>query len=142
MLEIARGKHIPRERVRFERANAVDLAAVPGAFDAGAAMFWWSHVPRARLPGFLRGLHTRLEPGSIVTFIDNQYVPGNSTPISRQDTEGNTYQQRCLEDGTVFEILKNFPSDEELRALLSPLSPTIVRLRYYWCLTYRTLHHR
>jgi demethylmenaquinone methyltransferase/2-methoxy-6-polyprenyl-1,4-benzoquinol methylase len=37
-----------------------------------------------------------------VVFIDNMFVPGNSTPLSRTDDRGNTYQQRSLDDGRSF----------------------------------------
>ena len=37
-----------------------------------------------------------------MVFIDNRYVEGSSTPISARDDEGDTYQDRTLEDGARF----------------------------------------
>jgi demethylmenaquinone methyltransferase/2-methoxy-6-polyprenyl-1,4-benzoquinol methylase len=137
-LELARAKPIAAQRVRFQQADAYALNSVEGDFDAGAAMFWWSHVPRQRLQEFLRGFHSKLQPGSIVAFIDNQFVEGNSTPIARTDDEGNTFQKRKIENGNTFEVLKNYPSDTELQAVLSDVCfLDIIRLHYYWCAIYR-----
>ena len=138
VLELARAKPILPERMRFQQADAFALDSVDGEFDAGVAVFWWSHVPKQRLQEFLRGFHRKLQPGSRVVFIDNQYVEGNSTPISRRDSDGNTFQQRTLENGGAFEVLKNYPSDTELQTALSDAAAlTITRLEYYWCAAYR-----
>ena len=67
---------------------------------------------------FLNVLHARLEPGALVVFTDNRYVEGSSLPITREDADGNTYQERRLRDGTEYEVLKNFPEEAELRSLL------------------------
>jgi hypothetical protein len=48
--------------------------------------------------------------------LDNLYVPGSSTPISRTDETGDTYQLRALASGETFEVLKNFPTEGLLRA--------------------------
>jgi SAM-dependent methyltransferase len=112
-LAIARAKSMPA-CVRFMRADAYALQDLHGApFDAAFAGFWWSHVPRARLSAWLQTLRGQLEPGATVVFLDNRYVEGNSTPISRRDVDGNTYQQRPLDDGSTHEVLKNFPTREE-----------------------------
>ncbi|MFZ5807532.1 MAG: hypothetical protein ACOY3I_10050 [Verrucomicrobiota bacterium] len=46
--------------------------------------------------------------------MDNQFIEGSSTPISRTDADGNTYQNRTLQNGEQHEILKNFPTEQEL----------------------------
>ena len=56
--------------------------------------------------------------------------------------EGNTYQTRRLEDqSTCYEVLKNFPSEAELRAAIAGLADRIQIqfLPYYWILSYRSL---
>ena len=72
-------------------------------------------------------------------FLDNRYVFGSSTPVSRTDSDGNTYQSRKLADGTEHEVLKNFPTSQELTDLLSPQADQLrVReLQHYWCVDYR-----
>lgn len=122
----------------FCREDAYALPAAPAAFTGGLAAFWWSHVPRARLRGFLAGLHRQFSSQAKVVFINNVYVEGSSTPISREDECGNTYQVRKLDDGSTYEVLKNFPDESELRVAVDGLA-TQVRiefLRYYRILSY------
>ena len=109
-IDIARSKPLPEGRVRFALADAYALHEITGEFDAAFAGFWWSHVPLARLPSWLDALHAKLQPGSRVVFIDNLYVEGSSSAIARTDAQGNTYQQRRLDDGSRHEVLKNFPT--------------------------------
>jgi len=72
-------------------------------------------------------------------FIDNLYVHGSSTPISRTDEQGNTYQRRRLADGSEYEIIKNFPDEAELHRLLNSRTVEVQfeRYTYYWRLSYR-----
>lgn len=138
VLELARMKSIPKEQVTFAQADAYALPELPQPFDACFAGFWWSHIPKARLRSFLLGLHEALTPDAKVMFIDNRYVEGSSTPISRRDDDGNTYQNRVIEDGRAYEVLKNFPAEEELRETLQGLADKvqIEFLPYYWKLIY------
>jgi ubiquinone/menaquinone biosynthesis C-methylase UbiE len=137
-LKIARAKEYPFGKVRFGTADAFQLEAVPGTYTAGLACFWWSHVPRERLRAFLQAWHRRLGPGARVVLLDNRYVEGSSTPLSRRDAAGNTYQQRRLEDGSSHEVLKNFPTSHELREAIRDLARDvrITELPYYWYLSY------
>jgi demethylmenaquinone methyltransferase/2-methoxy-6-polyprenyl-1,4-benzoquinol methylase len=95
-------------------------------------------VPPQRLPGWLATLHDRLEPGARVVMLDNSYVQASSTPLSRRDEAGNTYQTRTLDDGSVHEVLKNFPTREQAFALLGPraVDPEWVAFEHYWILSY------
>jgi SAM-dependent methyltransferase len=140
-LAIARTKTYPKGNVRFQRADAYALPGWPEKFSACYAGFWWSHVPLARLDSFLNGLQTRLEPGARVAFMDNRYVEGSSTAISRKDAQGNTYQRRRLDDGSSHEVLKNFPTAPELRARLGRFGTevTLSGYEYYWLATYRIM---
>lgn len=121
---------------QFTIADAYALPASLGCFDAALAVFWWSHVPRQRIAEFLGSLHARLEHGARVVLMDNRYVEGSSTPISEMDVEGNTYQMRDLTDGAKVRVLKNFPTEAELRASL-PASLELEQFEYYWLAEYR-----
>ena len=120
-------------------ANATELENLEGAFSAGFAGFWWSHVPKRELASFLSVFHLRLEPGAKVVFVDNRYVEGSSTTIAYRDEEGNTYQDRTLENGRCYRIIKNFPAEGELRAVLRGRAESleIASLKYYWCASYQ-----
>jgi demethylmenaquinone methyltransferase/2-methoxy-6-polyprenyl-1,4-benzoquinol methylase len=95
-------------------------------------------VPLSRLAPWLDVLHARLAPGARVVFLDNSYVQTSSTPIARSDAEGNTYQQRTLDDGSSHEVLKNFPSSDEAVSHLGPRArrPQWIAHTHYWILTY------
>ncbi len=138
VLAIARGKPIAPQRVSFRRAEAYSLQSGSQPCTGGLAAFWWSHIAKSRLREFLTSFHRVLAPGARVVFLDNVYVEGSSTPISRTDDAGNTYQLRTLNDGSAHEVLKNFPSEIELREAVRGIA-TNVRvefLRYYWILSY------
>jgi demethylmenaquinone methyltransferase/2-methoxy-6-polyprenyl-1,4-benzoquinol methylase len=149
VLAVARAKPITPGKVTFFQSDAYALPRLPQQFDAALVGFWWSHVPKGRLHQFLLGLHRALEPGATVVVFDNAYVQGSSTPLSRKDSDGNplshrdadgnTYQERVLDDGSAHQIVKNFPTVDELRKTLENAATNveIKFLTYYWILTYR-----
>lgn len=140
VLEVARRKELPGDQVSFREMDAFNLPAPLNGFSAVFAGFWWSHIPRERIAGFLSSLHAAVEPDVRVVFIDNRFQPGSSTPISRTDAEDNTYQMRSLSDGSETEVLKNFPDAEELRTAAEPFSRDIqvTEFEYFWLLSYMT----
>ncbi|MCP4151361.1 MAG: class I SAM-dependent methyltransferase [bacterium] len=145
VLDIARQKNYGDTPVSFLKADAyrlneVDKASdVPGLFSGALAGFWWSHVPKSRLADFLQALHSKLDKGARVIVLDNRYVEGSSTPISRTDAEGNTYQVRNLSDGSTHEVVKNFPSKKEFIEQIAPFSTSceFTELDYFWLAEYR-----
>lgn len=143
-LAVARSKTYRKGNVRFERADAYALPDWKDKFSACYAGFWWSHVLLERLDAFLGHLATRLERGARVAFMDNRYVEGSSTPLSRRDDGGNTYQTRRLADGSSHEVLKNFPSPADLRARLGRRGRDvqITEYEYYWVASYRIMAGR
>jgi len=138
-LRLAREKSFPQGRVQCRIADAYALQSGLGTFNAAFAGFWWSHVARARIGEFLGSLHARLEAGARVLLLDNRYVEGSSTPFCGRDADGNTYQLRRLADGSETRLLKNFPSEAELRGSLSPHAAAFSyqALEYYWLVEYR-----
>jgi SAM-dependent methyltransferase len=139
VLEIARSKDWGGAAVNFIEADSYALPEFESEFSAGFSGFWWSHIPKNKIRSFLDGFHAKLRRGALVTFVDNRYVEGSSTPIFRTDEKGDSFQQRRLGDGSLHEILKNFPSREELLAAVSDLSQEaeVTFMDYYWVLSYR-----
>ena len=134
---------IARARVKagfasFVRGDAYRLPVASGRFEAAFAGFWISHVPHARVREFLGELHRTLKPGAKVVLLDNRYVPGSSTPVSERDAEGDTYQVRRLEDGSTHRVLKNFPSEAELRETVAKEAVEVRfhEWQYFWALEY------
>ena len=139
VLEIAREKPIPPGRVSFFKADAVSLEGAPEGCDAAFAGFWWSHIRKAELAKFTGNLKAKLAPGSLVVILDNSYYEGSSTAVSRRDREGNTYQMRRLASGEEHEVLKNFPTAQELADAIRPIAAEahVETLNYYWLLVAR-----
>ncbi len=135
---------VPAGKVDFVLGDAYALPRHVGPFDAAFAGFWFSHVPKARRREFLLGLAARLEPGAQVVLLDNRYVEGSSTPLSAQDAEGNSYQARLLDDGSTHEVLKNFPTESELRELMAGLGEqaAFTVWEYYWAFEYTAVTRR
>jgi demethylmenaquinone methyltransferase/2-methoxy-6-polyprenyl-1,4-benzoquinol methylase len=97
-------------------------------------------VKKSELRGFISRLDAKLVRGSVVAVLDNRFVEGSSTPISRRDADGNTYQVRKLANGEDYEVVKNFPTEDELRAAVADVAAEahLESLRYYWLLVFRT----
>lgn len=138
VLEIAREKNLPPGKVDFFKADAVALDGIPHGCDAAFAGFWWSHVRKSELALFVKNLSLKLEPGATVAILDNTFTEWSSTPLTRRDAEGNTYQMRTLSNGEPFEVLKNFPTKEELTELVRPVAAEahVEDLTYYWLLVF------
>lgn len=140
VLEVARQKGIPAEKVSFSVGDIYSLA--PGSeCDGLFGGFIWSHISLQRLDAFIDTVNKAVGPGGRIVFMDNNYVAGSSTPIGRTDEDGNTFQTRQLSDGSQHEVLKNFPSETFLRQKHEGLAEDIevIEMEYYWILSYRNL---
>lgn len=138
VLAVARAKEWGCARVEFLAADSYALPDFGRRHSAAFAGFWWSHIPKRNLADFLSGLHAHLAPGAKVIFIDNRYVEGSSTPVARVDESGDSFQQRRLDDGSVHEVLKNFPTEAELLHAVAgcATSPEVILTDYFWALRY------
>jgi hypothetical protein len=79
--------------------------------------------------------HRRLRPGSTVVFGDNK--DRGTDP----DADGNLYQDRVLPSGARYGIIKNWPDEADLRAILRPYARTF-ELQHFerdWFVSYVTL---
>ena len=141
VLELARLKPCPRDNVTFACADIYAREEPGQRFDAGLAAFWWSHVPRQDLGRFVEHFHRRLLTDAVVVLVDNRYVEGSSTPLSRTDEHGNTYQTRTLDDGGCYEVLKNIPDGSEIAHALGERARALeyVELDYFWYASYRVV---
>lgn len=132
-------RRVAAAHVTFELGDAYALPRDRGC-SAAFAGFWFSHVEIERRGEFLAGLNAALIPGARVVLLDNLFVEGSSSPIAGQDGAGNTYQSRRLRDGSSHRVLKNFPSESQLRALAEQglgVAAAYRRWPYYWAFEYR-----
>jgi SAM-dependent methyltransferase len=85
--------------------------------DALFCGFWLSHVPRARLAGFLGIARRWLKPGGTFAFIDSRPDPHSGAvdqPVSAEDEVSS----RRLADGREFRVVKVYWQPAELEAAL------------------------
>ena len=120
-------------------ADAYALPKFACRFEVGMAHLWWSHVERQRRQEFLSHFASRLQPQATLLMIDQTFVEDLCSPISRRDAWGNEYTLRTLEDGTSYEIVKNFFSLQELQESLGDMCEDIeiTWLRHFWALSGR-----
>jgi ubiquinone/menaquinone biosynthesis C-methylase UbiE len=140
MLAIARRRLTALNNVVFEVADAYSLCGVRGGFNAAYAIWWWSHIPKRLLPQFLATLHSRLQPGARVLFVDqlpSAYVPKDQ----RVDASGDTTEVRQVSGGRTFHVVKNLPTRADVMCALSALA-TDIEYREFpdecsWSVSYR-----
>jgi ubiquinone/menaquinone biosynthesis C-methylase UbiE len=120
-------------------ADAYALPEFESKFDAGMAHLWWSHVGKQRRHEFLSHFVSRLQPGGSILMIDQVFVAGRCSPISGVDQWGNLLTLRKLKNGATYQIIKNYPTSEELEKSLGPFSDDIeiVLLEHFWALSAR-----
>ena len=141
VLEVARVKENASKnaaKVKFVRGSVYEIPDFGRTHDALFAGFWWSHVPLAKMDRFLESAARSVAPGALIAFLDNRYVEGSSTPVSRRDAQGNSYQARRLDDGSTHEVLKNFPAESALVQCASRhgRGAQVEMLQHYWLLTW------
>jgi ubiquinone/menaquinone biosynthesis C-methylase UbiE len=138
VLAVAGSKSYRCPNVQFQIAEAYSLDSLKGEFNAGLSAFWWSHIPNTQINHFLKSFHSALQDNASIVIVDNRFVEGSSTPIHRTDESGNTYQLRGLKNGSVHEIVKNFPSHDELMVHFSSVAQNIQQtdLEYFWMVEY------
>jgi ubiquinone/menaquinone biosynthesis C-methylase UbiE len=142
VIDIARSKEYGNDRVRFEVADAYDLGAVEGSFDAAFAADWWSHIPKSALRAFVSGLRRKLDPRSRVIIIDMLPREELDRWFSHYDDDGNLIHKRTFPNGEVFEVVKNFPTERELEEVLTGLADGVEYHEHdalrRWMLTFTT----
>lgn len=134
VIDMARLKEYGPAKVEFEIENIFDMETRDKLYNGGFGSCIWSHIPKQDFQFFLDGLLSRIEPGGKVILMDNIYVEGISTSIASSDEFENTYQIRKLSDGSEWVVMKNFPSELEIRSMLSDVADNLkVRsFRTFW----------
>ena len=138
VIDIARSRQY-NNNVTFKVADMYSLTTNQ-LFDGLFGGFIWSHILLQDLDNFIFKLKDFVSENGEIVFIDSKQVEGTNHDkkrITRIDQYGNTYQTRKLENGTINEVLKNFPKKEFLTEKLSYISAgvNIIELEHYWIAT-------
>lgn len=121
-IQIAKAKNLKAE---FLIDDAYEMKKISGLFNAGCACFWFSHIPKNKITGFLDLFHSKLLPGSVVFMTDNTYLEGVGGELISKPDDENTYKRRTLKDGSTYEILKNYYTEKELRNIFGKYSDRV-----------------
>lgn len=135
MIDIARERHF-NCNVTLEAADMNKLETAV-KFEGLFGGFIWSHILIQDLDSLLIKLQDLVTGGGEIVFIDSKPVAGtihDTKRITRTDEWGNTFQTRQLENGTTYEVLKNFPGRDFLLDKLSQVAAEIkyIELEHYW----------
>lgn len=134
VIEIAKTRPF-KNNVTFEVADMYSLN--PGKkFDGMFGGFILSHIPTQEIDRFLGRVKEYLVINGDIVFMDSNPTDGTNHDkkrITKTDHYGNTYQTRNLGNGTIHEVLKNFPTQEFLVEKLSGIATEIsyTHLRHY-----------
>ena len=130
---------IHSEVLEVRQCDAYALDTLPTGFSGGFAGLWLSHVPKQQLNAFIASFHQRLSAGAQVVLLDNSRAQCERLPISHVDAFGNSYQDRCLDDGSVHRVLKNFPDEAELREMAGEQAIDFCYhgMQHFWWVEYR-----
>ncbi len=129
---LAEARRFPLKNVDFQRHDIYTLDQLPGTYDCILGGFIWSHIPLEKIDRFLDQMRSKTTHETPIIFWDNRYIPGNSTPITYTDAKGNTFQNRSLNDGRTYTILKNYPDPAWIEAHLSSYTVEFTQLDYFW----------
>jgi 2-polyprenyl-3-methyl-5-hydroxy-6-metoxy-1,4-benzoquinol methylase len=138
VIDIARVKTYSPATVTFGIADLYDLKTHE-KFESLFGGFIWSHIKLEEIDTFIDTVNKKVMANGTVVFMDNNYVKGSNTAITYTDENGNTFQTRKLDDGSMHEVLKNFPSEDWLRSKLEATATEInfIDLEYFWILEYK-----
>ncbi|MCP3466070.1 MULTISPECIES: bifunctional 2-polyprenyl-6-hydroxyphenol methylase/3-demethylubiquinol 3-O-methyltransferase UbiG [unclassified Bradyrhizobium] len=138
-LTVAAGRRLGSQ-VSFVTADAFRLPAFETRFEVGMAVLWWSHLKQREQEKFIAQFLSRLAPGAKLLLVDEVYRRGTAkNPISRLDRFGDRYEIRVGKDDVLYEIVKNYPADDDLKRALSDHCDQvrITRLRHFWAISAR-----
>ncbi len=143
MLVLAKERCSYLPNVMFFHADAYSLDGVTSDFDAAFANFWWSHMPKSLIPVFLATLHSKLKPGSIVLFVDQLLVDVGfcaKNTKALKFVDGNRLELRFTPGGKTYDVVKNFPTKQELQGYLSGVAQNVSYQEDtgIWSLIYQT----
>ena len=107
--------------VTYVEADLFDWQPPRHAFDLCVFAFWLSHVPEDRFASFWAMVGSALAPGGRVLFIDSKRASRSKARDHTMPAEGSEMEQRRLDDGREFEIVKRYYEPATLRAQLAAL---------------------
>jgi SAM-dependent methyltransferase len=107
--------------VTYVEADLFNWQPPAHGFDACVFSFWLSHVPEERFAPFWAMVSAALRPDGRVLLIDSQRAPRSKARDHMMPAEDESIEQRRLDDGREFEIVKRYYEPTALAAQLAEL---------------------
>jgi SAM-dependent methyltransferase len=107
--------------VTYVEADLFNWQPPAHAFDACVFGFWLSHVPEERFAPFWAMVSAALRPDGRVLLIDSQRAPRSKARDHTMPAEDSSLEQRRLDDGREFEIVKRYYEPAALAGQLAEL---------------------
>lgn len=118
-LALARSKLAHHQNVTLMESDAYCLKDITDSYQLLFSADWWSHVPKSSLAAFLDSALSRILPGSKAIFTDMTLIDYFRQEACHYDDDNNRISVRRLPDGSEFNVIKNFPSESELKNTLA-----------------------
>ena len=107
--------------VTYVQADLFTWEPPRDAFDACVFAFWLSHVPEDRFDAFWEMVASALRPGGRVLLIDSARAERSKARDHTMPDEGSDTEQRRLDDGREFQIIKRYYEPQALDERLARL---------------------
>jgi SAM-dependent methyltransferase len=107
--------------VTYVEADLFNWKPPAHAFDACVFGFWLSHVPEERFAPFWTMVSETLRQDGRVLLIDSQRAPRSKARDHTMPAEDGSIEQRRLDDGREFEIVKRYYEPTALAGQLAEL---------------------
>lgn len=132
MLEINKAK-VGSDKVHYLLADLFNWQP-DRQYDVIGFGFWLSHVPVERLESFWQTVTKALKPGAKIFFVDSRREPTSTAADHQLPETGNQIMTRKLNDGSEFQIVKNFYEPKMLQPYLkaNKLAVNIQQTAHYF----------
>ena len=140
-IKIAQKKLSEFKNISFQVSDAYTLSNVERQFNCLFASDWWSHIPKSKIEVFLKTITAKLIPEAYVLFLDMSWKDYFKNEPYYYDIEGNRISIRDLPDGSEFRVVKNFPTENEIRDFVHNYGTDIIYKEFdslkRWLVLYR-----
>ena len=140
-IRLARKKTSDVENIVYEVIDGYSIDELPGEFEVAFAADFWSHIPKSMIAPFLEKLHRKIKKDGRVVFLDMLHRKIFDEDEFYYDDEGNRVSLRFLSDGSRFRVIKNFPTEAEMKVILADKAVNVEYREHLelkrWLVSYR-----
>ena len=113
--DVANVEHVQVDLFAWEPTDRYDLVSFT---------FWLSHVPASHVDEFLAKVYSATRPGGTVWMVDSRRA-SSSTATNQSVETRSGFQERILNDGRTYQIVKIYYEPEQLHDLFARAGFTV-----------------